>query len=112
MRGRSGPPCRAWDPPTRTRHVAAGSASRTWSIYWADSRYSGPLEPPVVGAFSDGVGIFENDDAFNGKPIRVRYMWSRVTTDTPRWEQAFSSDGGVSWETNWINDFTRTADPS
>ena len=87
-------------------------ASRTWSIYWADSRYSGPLEPPVVGAFSDGVGVFECDDAFNGKPIRVRYTWSRVTTGSPRWEQAFSTDGGVTWETNWINDFTRTADPS
>ena len=26
---------------------------------------------------------------------------------TPRWEQAFSADGGGTWETNWIMDFTR-----
>ncbi len=81
-------------------------ATRTWSIYWADSRFPGPLEPPVVGAFSGDVGIFECDDAFDGRPIRVRYTWSRVTTGSPRWEQAFSPDGGVTWETNWVNDFS------
>jgi NIPSNAP len=30
-----------------------------------------------------------------------------VTSATPRWEQAFSVDGGKTWETNWIMDFTR-----
>jgi hypothetical protein len=82
-------------------------ATRMWSIYWADSRSTGPLDPPVVGFFSDGVGVFECDDVFDDRPIRVRYMWSRVTTDHPRWEQAFSTDEGETWETNWINDFTR-----
>ena len=43
----------------------------------------------------------------SGRPIRVRFTWSRVTTPTPRWEQAFSDDGGETWETNWVNDFTR-----
>lgn len=81
--------------------------TRTWSIYWADSRFPGPLEPPVVGAFDGDVGEFECDDVFNGKPIRVRYTWSRADADAPRWEQAFSEDGGVTWETNWINDFER-----
>jgi hypothetical protein len=85
------------------------SATRMWSIYWADSRNTGPLDPPVVGFFSDGVGVFECDDTFDNRPIRVRYTWSRVTTDHPRWEQAFSTDEGETWETNWINDFTRTA---
>lgn len=78
-----------------------------WSIYWADSRYSGLLDPPVVGSFSGDTGIFEGEDEFEGRPILVRYTWSRVTTPTPRWEQAFSEDGGSTWETNWVNDFTR-----
>jgi hypothetical protein len=85
-------------------------ASRRWSIYWADSRFPGPLEQPVVGAFEGNVGFFECDDTFEGRPIRVRYTWSRVDTGAPRWEQAFSEDGGETWETNWINDFTRAAD--
>jgi hypothetical protein len=82
--------------------------TRQWWIYWADSRRSGELDPPVVGAFDGDVGIFEGSDTFEGRPILVRYTWSGVTTPTPRWEQAFSEDGGETWETNWIMDFTRS----
>jgi hypothetical protein len=81
--------------------------SETWTIYWADSRFSGPLAEPVVGKFENNVGIFEAEDTWDGVPILCRYTWSRVDTATPRWEQAFSTDGGETWETNWINDFTR-----
>ena len=83
-------------------------ASGQWSIYWADSRHPALLlEPPVIGSFSGNVGVFECDDTFDGRPIRVRYTWSAVTTATPRWEQAFSEDGGESWETNWMAEFRR-----
>ena len=78
-----------------------------WSIYWADSRRAGLLDPPVLGTFSGDVGVFEGDDTFAGRPIRVRFTWSDVTTPTPRWEQAFSADGGDSWETNWVMEFAR-----
>ena len=78
-----------------------------WSIYWADSRRPGLLDPPVLGAFEGDVGVFEGDDVFEGRPIRVRFLWSGVTTPTPRWEQAFSDDGGETWETNWVMEFTR-----
>jgi len=81
-----------------------------WSIYWADSRRPGPLDPPVVGSFSGDVGVFEGPDTFEGRPIHVRYMWSRVSTSTPRWEQAFSEDGGESWETNFASEFTRAGE--
>ena len=81
--------------------------TRLWSIYWADSRRSGLLDPPVIGGFSGDIGVFEGDDTFAGEPIRVRFVWSGVTTPTPRWEQAFSDDGGDTWETNWIMDFAR-----
>jgi hypothetical protein len=78
-----------------------------WSIYWADSRRLGLLDPPVVGAFSGGIGIFEGRETLDGRPIVVRFTWSRTLTPAPRWEQAFSPDGGENWETNWIMDFTR-----
>jgi hypothetical protein len=77
-----------------------------WSIYWADTRRSGVLDPPVFGAFSDGIGVFKGEDTFEGRPILVQFIWSRTTTGTPRWEQAFSEDGGETWETNWIMDFS------
>ena len=44
-----------------------------WSIYWADSRRAGLLDPPVLGTFSGDVGVFEGDDTFAGRPIRVRF---------------------------------------
>ena len=81
--------------------------TRQWSIYWADSRRSGVLDPPVIGAFAGDTGVFEGADTFAGEPIRVRFIWSGVTTPAPRWEQAFSDDGGETWETNWIMELTR-----
>jgi hypothetical protein len=79
---------------------------KLWSIYWADTRRCGELDPPVFGTFSGDTGVFEGDDTLEGSPILVRFIWSGVTTQTPRWEQAFSENGGETWETNWVMDFT------
>jgi hypothetical protein len=83
---------------------------KRWSIYWADSRRPGELDPPVFGTFSGDVGVFEGEDIHRGRPILVRFTWSGVTTPTPRWEQAFSDDGGRAWETNWVMEFTPAGD--
>lgn len=82
--------------------------SRQWAIYWIDSRFNS-VEPPVLGGFRDGVGTFLADDSLNGKPIKVRFIWSDTASSAPHWEQAFSPDGGASWETNWTMRFTRVA---
>ena len=81
-------------------------ATRLWSIYWADNR-SGALLPPVTGAFSDGVGVFEGADECGGQPVISRFTWSEITDTSARWEQAFSPDARRSWETNWIMQFHR-----
>ena len=80
---------------------------KQWSIWWLDSRYPGHLDPPVVGCFENGIGTFYADDTFKGKPIRVRFLWTQVMSNTPHWEQAFSADAGQTWETNWTMDFTK-----
>lgn len=77
-----------------------------WHIHWVAER-DGIVQPAVVGAFVGERGVFEGEDAFEGRPVRVRYVWSATNTDTPRWAQAFSGDGGRTWETNWIMDFSR-----
>jgi hypothetical protein len=79
---------------------------KRWAIYWADTRRPGELDPPVFGTFDGDVGVFEGEDLHRGRPILVRFTWSGVTTPTPRWEQAFSDDGGATWETNWVMEFT------
>jgi hypothetical protein len=81
--------------------------TRHWSIYWVNSR-DGILQPPVHGGFRDGRGEFYGEDVDEGRPILVRYIWSRDSA-APRWEQAFSLDRGRTWEDNWSMDFTKVA---
>jgi hypothetical protein len=87
---------RAWNP-----------ATRQWAIWWLDGRHPHQLDVPVAGGFSDGVGRFHADDLLDGRPIRVRFLWSDITASRCRWQQAFSADGGQTWETNWVMDLTR-----
>lgn len=81
---------------------------RTWTIYWISSRNPVMDSNPVIGSFSNGIGEFFGDDQHEGRKIRVRYIWSGITSTTAHWEQAFSLDKGMTWETNWVSDFTRT----
>jgi len=82
-----------------------------WSIYWLDSRRPAHLSPPVEGGFEETragkLGTFLGEHEFEGRAVRVRYLWSRIAAASARWEQAFSLDEGNGWETNWIMDFTR-----
>ncbi|MBP0452602.1 MULTISPECIES: hypothetical protein [unclassified Kitasatospora] len=80
---------------------------KEWSIHWADSR-TGRLDPPVVGGFTGDRGDFHGEDTYRGLPIRVHFVWWRLTADSARWEQEFSADGGRSWELNWVMELTRT----
>ncbi len=84
--------------------------SDEWSLYWADSRNGILAMPPQVGRFDeDGVGTFLAEDVYEGRPITVSYVWSGITETTAHWEQAFSTDCGLTWEVNWIADFQRIA---
>ena len=80
--------------------------SRQWSLNFAGRR-SGALSPPVIGEFRDGRGEFHGQDTLDGRKILVRFVISDVTADSCRFEQAFSDDGGRTWEVNWIAIDTR-----
>jgi hypothetical protein len=83
------------------------AAARQWAIWWLDARQPHALDVPVVGRFEGGVGLFFADDTLDGRPIKIRFTWDTRQPDAPRWEQAFSPDGGASWETNWVMQFRR-----
>lgn len=83
--------------------------SHQWRLYWANSK-NGSLEQPMVGEFKNGRGEFFDQEAFNGKMIYVRYVWSDMTPNSAHFEQSFSDDGGKTWEVNWITDQTRVKD--
>lgn len=84
-----------------------------WSIHWVTNEgggidaATGSLSSPVVGRFEGDDGLFEGDDLFEERPIRVRFRWQRQGADSARWEQAFSEDGGHNWEVNWVMEFER-----
>ena len=80
--------------------------SEQWAIYWANQN-AGRLDPAMYGAWKNGVGEFFDQELFNGRMIYVRFLWTNPSPDRARWEQAFSDDGGKTWETNWSIDLER-----
>jgi len=84
-------------------------ASRQWSTNFATSKV-GVLSVPCIGEFKNRRGEFYDHEDFNGRAILVRFRIWPVSGDTAQSEQAFSDDGGKTWETNWINKYTRVND--
>jgi hypothetical protein len=82
------------------------SAAQEWSIYWADS-VSPVLDAGVFGRFAGGRGSFYAQEISEGRHILTRFVWSDITPISAHWEQAYSADGGLSWEVNWIMEFSR-----
>jgi hypothetical protein len=98
-------------PPPR-RHIDSmtlrtySAETHQWTLWWG-TKELGVSPPQQVGHFdSDGVGRFYANDTWEGTPIIVRYQWNTLK-GLPHFEQAFSADGGKTWETNWICDYTR-----
>jgi hypothetical protein len=82
--------------------------SRQWSLNFSNSR-GGTLSPPSVGELKGGRGEFFSQETLDGRAILVRFVISEITADSCRFEQAFSDDGGKTWEVNWIATDTRVA---
>jgi hypothetical protein len=77
-----------------------------WNVTFATPGV-GQLGAPAVGGFRNRRGDFYDQEPFNGKMILVRFSVWPITPDTMQSEQAFSDDGGKTWEVNWINHYTR-----
>ena len=87
--------------------------TRQWSLNFANIR-TGELTTPTIGGFRNGRGEFYSRETFDGRPILVRFVISDISENSARFEQAFSTDNGATWETNWIAIDTRqdSAPPS
>jgi hypothetical protein len=99
--------------PTGPLHAVAmrlyDASAGTWSIYWATAG-SGAFGVPTVGGFENGIGTFYDREEYDGMPILVRFTWTCSGPASCRWVQAFSQDGGGTWEENWIMEFTKIGD--
>lgn len=82
-------------------------ASHQWSIYLVDLD-NGKLElPPMIGQFTGKRGEFYDQELWKGRAVLVRYVWQDISPKSARMEQAFSGDGGKTWEVNWICELSR-----
>ena len=77
-----------------------------WSIWWYDGRSPRRLEPPLRGRFERGIGVFVGAARTDGDSMLTRYLW-RHHEEAPRFEQAFSTNNGHTWETTWTMEFRR-----
>ena len=80
--------------------------SKQWSLNFVNAA-AGTLSTPTIGEFKDGRGEFYDQETLNGRAILVRFVISDITKDACHFEQAFSADGGKTWEVNWIATDTR-----
>jgi hypothetical protein len=80
--------------------------SRQWSLNFSNGA-SGTLVEPMIGQFNNGRGEFFSQETLNGRAIYVRFVITCSNEDTCHFEQAFSPDGGKTWEVNWIATDTR-----
>jgi hypothetical protein len=83
--------------------------AKEWSLHWATATQGAFSEAPATGAFRNGRGEFYDQEVFNGRMIVVREIFFDITEASYKFEQAFSADGGKTWEPNWIADLTRTS---
>ena len=81
-------------------------ASGQWTLHFANLA-NGVMTDPMTGTFSEGLGTFYGQDTVNGRNVFVRFLVIPVKSDQWRFEQAYSPDGGKTWETNWIAIDTR-----
>ena len=77
-----------------------------WSLNFASSK-TGTLGTPTVGEFRNGRGEFYDQEDFNGRLVLVRFIISDIKPESCKFEQSFSTDGGKTWEVNWIAIDTR-----
>ncbi len=80
--------------------------SHQWSLNFSNSS-TGGMSTPTIGEFKNGRGEFFDQEMLNGRAIFVRFVISDITPDSCHFEQAFSEDGGKTWEVNWIATDTR-----
>ncbi|HUJ61934.1 MAG TPA: hypothetical protein VLX92_25690 [Kofleriaceae bacterium] len=77
-----------------------------WSLNWAN-QHDGHFDTPTIGSFSGDRGEFYDMEPWEGRTVLVRFVWSKITPKSAHFEQSFSTDGGKTWEVNWITDQTR-----
>lgn len=81
-------------------------AAGQWTLHFANLA-NGLMTEPMHGAFKQGRGAFYGQSTVGGRAVLVRFLILPVNGEQWRFEQAYSPDGGATWEDNWIAIDTR-----
>jgi hypothetical protein len=88
---------RTYDPSTGQWKLAFASAS------------DGKVQPPSIGRFENGQGVFFDSTRIGGRQARVRAVATRLTETTYRDVISYSTDGST-WHPLWIASYARMRD--
>ena len=114
-----------WDGRANMEEIEAGSGenhfkgltlflynpeSHQWSQNFASIEDGRLSQTPLIGKFKDGRGELIDQEAYNGRTILVRFVWSDITPNSHHVEQSFSDDGGKTWEPNFVANLTRISE--
>lgn len=100
---------------TKDRQTNVGGSFRVfnkntgeWSIYFASTAYPDMgLIPQAKGRFNGDVGEFFGEEEFNGKMVKLKFIWKKNMNGNPYWEQAYFDESKQEWETNWKMYFSK-----
>ena len=88
---------RAWEP-----------ATEEWVLVLNWPRPGGSTFSTLRGAFRHGRGDFHRESVnADGDTVLTRYTFSDIAPASLRWNDGTSLDGGRTWATQWIMEFTR-----
>lgn len=80
--------------------------SHQWSQTFVNSA-QGMFTGAMTGSFHDGRGELYSQDTVDGRAVLVRGTWSNIAADSHRYQEAYSTDGGKTWQTVFTADLTR-----
>jgi hypothetical protein len=81
-------------------------AAHQWFLDFANAA-DGTLGVPMAGVFNNGRVDFYDAEPVGGRSTLVRFALWPTSRETSASEQAFSADGGQTWEVNYKTEYTR-----
>jgi hypothetical protein len=81
-------------------------ALHQWSLNGASSA-DGTLDEPMYGSFSNGRGVFFDQETVDGRVVLVRQTFYDITPQSYAFEQAVSDDGGSTWRADFLAHLVR-----
>ncbi|HOB94596.1 MAG TPA: hypothetical protein PK306_21830 [Aquabacterium sp.] len=82
-------------------------SQQLWNDHWVNAASGVLAVPGLQGGFVDGTGLFPSVDEAQGRTTHSMGIWDRIAPGQCRWRQVFSTDGGQTWQHDWVMHWRR-----